>query len=72
MLQKNVLVSRAGRVMLADFGISRVSVTLETTVMAAGGTCHWMAPEMLLNLGSQRPEKESDIWALGCTFYEVN
>ncbi|KXN81537.1 hypothetical protein AN958_04474 [Leucoagaricus sp. SymC.cos] len=35
--------------MLADFGLSRIAMTLPTTVHNAGyGTVYWMAPEQLL------------------------
>ncbi|KAJ3570670.1 hypothetical protein NP233_g4258 [Leucocoprinus birnbaumii] len=67
---KNVLVSNAKRAMLADFGLSKVSMTLPTTTSQfRGGTTHWMAPE--LHEDDAVPDKRSDIWAFGCTCYEV-
>ncbi|KAJ3555045.1 hypothetical protein NP233_g12297 [Leucocoprinus birnbaumii] len=66
---RNVLISGNKRAMLADFGISRVSMTsVATMTSVAAGTTHWMAPELLLN--SSNPTKESDIWAFGCVCYE--
>ncbi|KXN93053.1 Serine/threonine-protein kinase HT1, partial [Leucoagaricus sp. SymC.cos] len=68
---QNVLVSAAKRAILADFGVSRVSMTLPTTTTnASAGTAYWMAPELLLQ---QRPypSQQSDIWSFGCLCYEA-
>ncbi|KXN83208.1 Serine/threonine-protein kinase TAO1-A [Leucoagaricus sp. SymC.cos] len=68
---KNVLVSEAQRALLADFGISRVAMTVPTTTANFGvGTAHWMAPELFLEDTPTRT-RESDIWAFGCVCYEV-
>ncbi|KXN85224.1 hypothetical protein AN958_11499 [Leucoagaricus sp. SymC.cos] len=68
---RNVLISATKRAMLADFGISRISVTVTaTSTAAARGTAYWMAPELLLE-EDITPRKASDIWAFGCTCYEA-
>ncbi|KAJ3570485.1 hypothetical protein NP233_g4366 [Leucocoprinus birnbaumii] len=62
------------RAMLADFGVSRLSMTLTTTTTNLGrGTANWMAPELLIGdlEVDPIPKKESDIWAFGCTCYEL-
>ncbi|KAJ3551343.1 hypothetical protein NP233_g13098 [Leucocoprinus birnbaumii] len=64
----NVLVSRDGRAMLTDFGISHVVTTVATTV--GQGTYRWMAPE-LFNDPPIKPMESSDIWSFGCTCLEI-
>jgi serine/threonine protein kinase len=46
------------------------------TRTAGGGTLQWQAPEMLDEdpegqFPASRKTMATDIWALGCTFYEV-
>lgn len=64
----NILVeSRPGekpRFVLTDFGISRMSEGIQLT-RHGGGTYLFMAPEQLRG----RPEKASDLWALGVVAY---
>ncbi|KXN81573.1 hypothetical protein AN958_04442 [Leucoagaricus sp. SymC.cos] len=67
----NVLVSDAGRAMLADFGISQVaSSRLATTTIVSLGTPQWTAPELATGDGVG-PTSESDIWSFGCVVYEA-
>ncbi|KAJ3552602.1 hypothetical protein NP233_g12842 [Leucocoprinus birnbaumii] len=69
--RKNVLISGNKRALLADFGISRVSMTSASPIPSiTAGTTHWMAPEMLIEDFST-PTKEGDIWAFGCVCYEA-
>ncbi|KXN91801.1 Serine/threonine-protein kinase HT1 [Leucoagaricus sp. SymC.cos] len=63
---KNVLVSSTNRAMLADFGISKILMTLPGTVTnVTAGTAYWMAPELFLD-EKPFPNRESDMWAFGC------
>ena len=66
----NILVSRSGRVKLADFGIARpVEASLHT--MDSGnivGTLPYIAPEQL---DSTEIGPAADIYALGATLYEL-
>ncbi|KAK7434634.1 hypothetical protein VKT23_020100 [Stygiomarasmius scandens] len=70
----NILVNGNGRCCLADFGLSFVyeSKSLATASREAViGTVPWSAPE-LLNPEVPGPNTTaSDIYALGCTMYEV-
>ncbi|KAJ7257312.1 kinase-like domain-containing protein, partial [Mycena rebaudengoi] len=71
---KNVLVTRSGRAVIADFGQSSVVMNtviaaLSSTVEQSGGTLRWQAPE-LLNHGS-RNSVESDVHAFAGICYEV-
>ncbi|KXN84112.1 Serine/threonine-protein kinase HT1 [Leucoagaricus sp. SymC.cos] len=66
----NVLVSKMGRAMLADFGLSHVVMTVQDTTQGSEGSIRWMAPE-LLGERPTPPTRESDIWSFGCTCYEI-
>jgi serine/threonine protein kinase len=68
-VQRNVLVSNAGRAMIADFGVSSIVMTLPMSTTGPNGTPHWIAPEVVQ--GDSRPSLESDIWSYGCLSYEV-
>ncbi len=70
---ENILVDRAGRVRILDFGLSKISgeragenITRTDQVM---GTPHYMAPEQW-----ERPSEvdhRADIYAVGVVFYEL-
>ncbi len=68
----NVLVSRDGRVQVADFGIARVLDTRSgAAVDGAGpivGTPAYMAPEQWTG---EAPTGAVDVWALGLLLYEL-
>jgi serine/threonine protein kinase len=65
----NVLVDIAGRMKLADFGVSRVLSDEETTVHTFGkGTEEWMAPEVIEARNEKqkgRYKRKSDVHAAG-------
>ena len=70
----NVYVTEKGRIQLGDFGI--VGVTDDTTNKRRTilGTPHYMPREMLRGTGNQASEAygtEVDIWAYGCTVFEM-
>ncbi|PVH72977.1 kinase-like protein [Cadophora sp. DSE1049] len=65
----NILVTELGGVQLCDFGVAG---TLETKLDKRStfiGTLHWMAPELFNSNPSYG--KEVDIWAFGCTIFEI-
>ncbi|MBS2020063.1 MAG: serine/threonine protein kinase [Deltaproteobacteria bacterium] len=65
----NVLVSKAGAVKLADFGIAHALGRLtRTTDDVVKGTYGYMAPEQLLGLPVDR---RADVFALGCTLHAL-
>ncbi|OCK77137.1 kinase-like protein [Lepidopterella palustris CBS 459.81] len=79
----NILITEDGRVQLCDFGVSGVlepEIAKRSTIV---GTPFWMAPELQQEWikevdpkGRARPNvimygTEVDIWAYGCTVYEM-
>lgn len=74
----NVLVTGGGRACVADFGLSAVAeseITRWTSLVSTagvGGTVRWQAPELFDPAHEEaRPTKLSDVYSLGCVFYEV-
>ncbi|GGJ93453.1 protein kinase [Streptomyces camponoticapitis] len=63
----NVLLGRADRVVLSDFGIAQVEGQQGLTETGAFvGSPEFIAPERVLG---QRPGPESDLWSLGVVLY---
>jgi serine/threonine protein kinase len=78
LLQTNVLVTDDLRCCLGDFGLVSVMETQFATTATSGvtqGTVRWMAPELLdhscVPPGGSQTHTASDIYAFGCTVYEV-
>ncbi|KAG6328280.1 hypothetical protein ID866_10809 [Astraeus odoratus] len=67
---QNVLISKYGRGLLTDFGLSTLvnsSFSMSTSVHHVG-TAAWLAPELICGSASTT---ESDIWAYGMTALEL-
>ncbi|MFK7766528.1 MAG: protein kinase [Mariniblastus sp.] len=62
----NVLVSKDGSAKLSDFGMAR-SASGDTS-NSIGGTPNYIAPELLKG---EKPSIQTDIYALGVTFFEM-
>jgi uncharacterized RDD family membrane protein YckC len=62
----NILLPRTGGAKLSDFGLARRAS--EENKLATGGTPNYLAPELLFG-GS--PSKQSDMYALGVTLFEM-
>lgn len=69
----NLLIRRDGVVKLTDLGLARsIDDTLETNITRAGttvGTVDYMAPEQARN--SKLADIRSDLYSLGCTWYQM-
>ncbi|MHC1736969.1 MAG: protein kinase [Ignavibacteriaceae bacterium] len=65
----NVIISREGIVKIMDFGISKS--VFEKSITKTGtkiGTLLYMSPEQLK---AEEPSRQSDIYSIGATFYEM-
>ena len=69
----NILVTREGTVKLTDMGLARaVDESLKSNITREGttvGTVDYMAPEQARD--SQAADIRSDIYSLGCTWYQM-
>ena len=61
----NIFIDSEGHIKLGDFGLSRHLIDYAKTVL---GTPYYMSPEIL---NEKKYDEKSDIWALGCTIYEM-
>ncbi|KAL1510733.1 hypothetical protein AB1Y20_007022 [Prymnesium parvum] len=64
----NVFLTRMHIVKLGDFGVSRVLSATAELAKTFVGTPYYLSPELLSN---QPYGHASDVWALGCIFYEI-
>jgi serine/threonine protein kinase len=65
----NVLVDQSGVIQVCDFGLSTSMLDPEVELSSAVVTRYYRAPELLL--GSTTYSFDIDMWALGCTFFEI-
>jgi len=63
----NIMIDYSGRVLVTDFGISRMT-DAATATMVGMGTPAYMAPELVLG---EEPRPETDIYSLGVILYEM-
>jgi len=67
----NLILSRDGRIMVADFGLARMGEDYSvTTTGALMGTLRYMSPEQAM-AKRVRVDHRTDIYSLGATFYEL-
>jgi serine/threonine protein kinase len=82
-VQTNILIDDQGRGILSDFGLARtLGMTDKSglTTSSIFGSLRWLAPELFprLDRGQANSPTEiqrtsaSDVWAFGCTVFEVN
>lgn len=64
---QNMIISRDGKVKVADFGIAR-AVSAQTLTSAAMGSVHYISPEQARGGFS---DERSDLYSLGITMYEM-
>ncbi|MCI8577877.1 MAG: Stk1 family PASTA domain-containing Ser/Thr kinase [Lachnospiraceae bacterium] len=64
---QNMLISKDGKVKVADFGIAR-AVSAQTMSSSAMGSVHYISPEQARGALS---DERSDIYSLGITMYEM-
>ncbi|MBO4696266.1 MAG: Stk1 family PASTA domain-containing Ser/Thr kinase [Lachnospiraceae bacterium] len=64
---QNIILSREGKVKVADFGIAKAATTTNTIQECAAGSVHYLSPEQARGYSDER----SDIYSLGITMYEM-
>ncbi len=64
---QNIIISKEGKVKVADFGIARAASS-NTINSSAMGSVHYISPEQARGGFS---DEKSDIYSLGITFYEM-
>ena len=64
----NIMLHKNGTVLVADFGIARLTEAVTTMTMVGAGTPAYMAPEQVRGLP---PTPPTDIYALGIVLYEM-
>ena len=78
--QGNILINNDLSACIGDFGLTNItssaSISMALSTPSLGGTCRWMAPELLKSDETggvhQKPSKESDVYAFAMVAYEVN
>lgn len=65
----NVMVRGDGSVKVTDFGKANIVGSNMTQTGTAMGTVHYMSPEQIL--GAKDVDGRSDIYSLGCLFFEM-
>ena len=81
--QINILIDDQGRGVLSDFGLAHnLGKTDKSglTTSSISGSLRWLAPELFPRLDGGQAKtqtetqrtKASDVWAFGCTVYEVS
>lgn len=65
---QNIIISKDGRIKVADFGIARAITDETTNLYGAAGSVHYISPEQAR--GGYCDER-SDIYSLGITIYEM-
>jgi WD40 repeat protein len=63
----NIMIKQSGEVLLADFGVARMT-DATTATMVGMGTPAYMAPELVRGLD---PTPQTDIYALGIVLFEM-
>lgn len=64
---QNMIISRDGKVKVADFGIAR-AVSTQTAGAQAVGSVHYISPEQAMG---EMCDERSDIYSFGITMYEM-
>jgi serine/threonine-protein kinase len=64
----NIHILPSGKVKIMDFGLARLGGSEMTSTGIVMGTPHYMSPEQVKG---QKADARSDIFALGCLFYEL-
>ncbi|KAL4803478.1 hypothetical protein BDV18DRAFT_144828 [Aspergillus unguis] len=67
----NVLIHEEGRLQICDFGVAGILQSQMDKRSTWIGTPHWMPPEMFTGNQDHQYSSEIDVWAYGCTLFEL-
>ncbi|KAL6235302.1 hypothetical protein BDW75DRAFT_250937 [Aspergillus navahoensis] len=70
-LAANVLIHEEGRLQICDFGVAGILQSQMDKRSTWIGTPHWMPPEMFTGNQDHQYSSEIDVWAYGCTLFEL-
>ncbi|KAL4777349.1 hypothetical protein BDW60DRAFT_221235 [Aspergillus nidulans var. acristatus] len=70
-LAANVLIHEEGRLQICDFGVAGILQSQMDKRSTWIGTPHWMPPEMFTANQDHQYSSEVDVWAYGCTLFEL-
>jgi serine/threonine protein kinase len=68
---ENILLDNEGHIKLADFGLCKMNMTLDSKTHTFCGTPEYLAPEILTNSGTDGYGRAIDWYALGIVLYEM-
>ncbi len=68
MKPENILINRDGYIMLADFGLAKITANSTSEPNSFCGTPEYLSPEMIVGSGH---DFTTDWWALGILIYEM-
>ena len=67
----NVMIHERGELQIIDFGVAATLSSFNDKRSTRIGTPHWMSPELVNKGGKLKYGKEVDVWAYGCTLFEM-
>jgi serine/threonine protein kinase len=67
---QNILVTKEGNLKLTDFGFAKI-INKNAMIKTYCGTPLYMAPEIIECKGQTEYTDVSDLWSVGCIFYEM-
>lgn len=68
---QNILIDKNGSIKLTDFGYAKVLNNPNNMVKTFCGSPLYMAPEIIKAKGNNDYTIKSDLWSVGCIFYEM-
>ena len=67
----NVMIHERGELQIIDFGVAATLSSSNDKRSTMIGTPHWMSPELMGQGKKLKYGKEVDVWAYGCTLFEM-
>lgn len=67
---QNILITESGTLKLTDFGYAKITKPNDMVKTFCGSPLY-MAPEIIKSKGTDKYTMKSDLWSVGCIFYEM-